>query len=729
MEKESFMSLEISSILNDSFVPIKVDREERPDIDDVYMNYVQATTGSGGWPLNVFLTPDLEPVFGGTYWPGPNSSSHSRLGAGGPIGFVDILEKLRDVWRTQQARCLDSAKEITRQLREFAEEGTHSQYGPGTDEDLEIELLEGAYQHFASRYDSVNGGFSKAPKFPTPANLSFLLRLGTYPTAISDIVGQDECARATTMAVNTLIKIARGGIRDHIGHGFARYSVTADWSLPHFEKMLYDQAQLLDVYVDAFRLSHEPELLGAIYDLVIYMTSPPIQSPTGGFFSSEDADSLPTLGDTEKREGAFYVWTLKEFKQVLGPRDAGVCARHWGVLPDGNVAPENDPHDEFMNQNVLSIQVTPSKLAKEFGLSEDEVIRIIKSAKQKLREYRGETRVRPDLDDKIIVSWNGLAVAALAKCSILFGEIDSPMAVKCRAAAIDAVAFIRDNLFELSTSQLWRVYRDGSRANTPGFADDYAYLINGLLSLYEATFDDNYLQFALQLQSESLVFSELNFSPVTISGHLNTHFIALGADPSVSAGYYTTSSTPISGVPGPLLRLKGGTESATPSVNGVIARSLLWLYSLLGDEEYLKLARQTCNAFAVEIIQHPFLFVGLLDAVVGLEIGIRNVTGILCTADTSASTTARAVSKADEGVSSSDLVIRRLRIEAGPGTSTSTTTLSLVDIRPSFSEAGDRNKTTWLRSRNPLFKDLKPGQPPRNFLLICQVGACCRIDI
>jgi uncharacterized protein YyaL (SSP411 family) len=715
MEKESFMSPEISSILNDSFIPIKVDREERPDIDDVYMNYVQATTGSGGWPLNVFLTPDLEPVFGGTYWPGPNSSSRSRLGAGGPIGFIDILEKLRDVWRTQQARCLDSAKEITRQLREFAEEGTHSQYGPGADEDLEIELLEGAYQHFASRYDPVSGGFSKAPKFPTPANLSFLLRLGTYPTAISDIVGQDECARATTMAVNTLIKIARGGIRDHIGHGFARYSVTIDWSLPHFEKMLYDQAQLLDVYADAFRLSHEPELLGAIYDLVIYLTSPPIQSPTGGFFSSEDADSLPTPCDTEKREGAFYVWTLKEFQQVLGPRDAGVCARHWGVLPDGNVAPENDPHDEFMNQNVLSIQVTPSKLAKEFGLSEDEVIRIIKSAKQKLREYRDKTRIRPDLDDKIIVSWNGLAVAALAKCSILLDEIDSPMAVKCRAAALEAVAFIRKNLFESSTGQLWRIYRDGSRANTPGFADDYAYLINGLLSLYEATFDDSHLQFAEQLQR-----------------HLNTHFIAPGADPSVSTGYYTTSSTPTSGVPGPLLRLKGGTESATPSVNGVIARNLLWLYSLLEDKEYLKLARQTCNAFAVEIIQHPFLFVGLLDAVVGLEIGVRNVTGILCTADTSASTgstTLRAVSKADDDISSRDLVIRRLRIEAGPGTSTSTAKLSLVDIRPSFSEAGNRNKSIWLRSRNPLFKDLQPGQPPRNFLLVCQVGSCCRIDL
>jgi uncharacterized protein YyaL (SSP411 family) len=504
MEKESFMSTEVASILNASFIPIKVDREERPDIDDVYMNYVQATTGSGGWPLNVFLTPDLEPVFGGTYWAGPHSTSPSHIGGDGRIGFVEILEKLRDVWRTQQARCLDSAKEITRQLREFAEEGTHLHQGDREgDEDLEVELLEEAFQHFASRYDRVNGGFGHSPKFPTPANLSFLLRLGMYPSSVSDIVGQDECARATTMAVNTLLKIARGGIRDHIGNGFARYSVTADWGLPHFEKMLYDQAQLLDNYVDAFHLTHEPELLGAVYDLVSYLTSPPIQSPTGGFHSSEDADSLPTPNDTEKREGAFYVWTLKEFKQILGQRNAGVCARHWGVLGDGNVPPENDPHDEFMNQNVLSIQVTPSKLAKEFGLSEEEVIKIIKSGRQRLREYRDKTRGRPDLDDKIIVAWNGLTIGALAKASILLEDIDKSKASQCREAASQAVTFIKETLFDASTGQLWRIYRDGSRGATPGFADDYAYLTGGLLSLYEATFDDSYLQFAEKLQSES----------------------------------------------------------------------------------------------------------------------------------------------------------------------------------------------------------------------------------
>ncbi|KAL2865363.1 thioredoxin domain-containing protein [Aspergillus lucknowensis] len=703
MEKESFMSQEVASLLNESFIPIKVDREERPDVDDIYMNYVQATTGSGGWPLNVFLTPDLEPVFGGTYWPGPNSTS---LHGPETVSFIEILEKLRAVWNTQQQRCRDSAKEITKQLREFAEEGTHTYQGDRQgDEDLDIELLEEAYQHFASRYDTANGGFSRAPKFPTPTNLSFLLRLGVYPSAVTDIVGQKECENATAMAVDTLISMARGGIRDHIGHGFARYSVTADWGLPHFEKMLYDQAQLLDVYVDAFKITHSPELLGAVYDLVTYLTSPPIQSPTGAFYSSEDADSLPTQNDSEKREGAFYVWTLKELTQVLGRRDAGVCARHWGVLPDGNIAPENDPHDEFMDQNVLSVKITPSKLAKEFGLGEDEVVRIIKSAKQKLREHRERARVRPELDDKIIVSWNGLAIGALAKCSVLFEEIEKSKSAHCREAAAKAISFIKETLFDKGTGQLWRIYRDGSKGTTPGFAEDYAFLASGLLDMYEATFDDSYLQFADQLQR-----------------YLNDYFLAhVGSTP---AGYYTTPSTPVPGSPGPLLRLKTGTESAVPSVNGVIARNLLRLSSLLEEDGYRVLARQTCHSFAVEILQHPFLFVGLLDAIVGLETGTRNVTGVLSTA-----TISPEGGSTNESVPAREALVKKIRAEAGLTLSTSSTTVAaLVDIQPSHGDFVE-NESSWLRTRNSLFKDLKAAEAPKNHLLICEEGRCRTLDI
>ncbi|KAK2791869.1 hypothetical protein FQN52_004310 [Onygenales sp. PD_12] len=720
MEKESFMSPEVAAILNKSFIPIKLDREERPDIDDVYMNYVQATTGSGGWPLNVFLTPDLEPVFGGTYWPGPHSSSLPAFGGDSRVTFIDILEKLRDVWQTQQLRCRESAKDITRQLREFAEEGTHSKQPdqPG-EEDLEVELLEEAYQHFAARYDPVNGGFSTSPKFPTPVNLSFLVRLSRYPNAVADVVGYSECARAMEMVSKTLIAMVRGGIHDQIGHGFARYSVTADWSLPHFEKMLYDQAQLLEVYTDAFDAAHDPEILGAVYDIATYITSPPILSPTGGFYSSEDADSLPSPNDTEKREGAFYVWTLKEFKQILGQRDADVCARHWGVLSDGNVARGHDPHDEFINQNVLNIKSTPNKLAKEFGLSEDEVVKILKSSREKLREYRETKRVRPDLDDKIIVAWNGLAIGALAKCSIMLENVDGQKAKEFRQAAENAVKFIKQALFDSETGQLWRIYREGARGDTPGFADDYAYLISGLITLYEATFDDSYLQFAERLQQ-----------------YLNKYFIAPSptsssdspTPTSATSGYYTTSSALSPDIPGPLFRLKPGTDAATPSTNGVIAQNLLRLSVLLEDEAYKRLAKETCNAFSVEIMQHPFLFVGLLDAVVGLEVGVKGVIGIIGRddgGDIKMEGTAEggepSMTQNQERIPMRDMIIRKARVEAGPAASTSAAVVSVIDLR-----AMNEEKSSWLRARNVSLSDLLPG---KNYLLVCETGKCRVVDV
>ena len=234
MERESFENAEVAAILNSSFIPIKIDREERPDVDRIYMNYVQATTGSGGWPLNVFITPDLEPIFGGTYWPGPGST----MTVGNHVGFVGILEKIRDVWKNQQQRCLDSAKEITAQLREFAQDGNISRRGSAEPDGLDLELLDEAYEHFAAKYDKKHPGFPKgAPKFPTPANLSFLLKLTQYPSAVTEIIGAKECANAKDMVLSILHAMNKGGIHDQIGNGFARYSVTRDWSLPHFEKM------------------------------------------------------------------------------------------------------------------------------------------------------------------------------------------------------------------------------------------------------------------------------------------------------------------------------------------------------------------------------------------------------------------------------------------------------------------------------------------------------------
>ena len=505
MERESFHSPEVAQILNDNFIPIKIDREERPDIDAIYMNYVQATTGSGGWPLNVFLTPDLQPVFGGTYWPGPGSSMLTREG----IGFLEILEKMRDVWKYQEEKCRSSAREITRQLREFAEEGVHSRkMGEKEDDEdgLEIELLEEAYQHFEGKYDKVNAGFATAPKFPTPVNLGFLLRLGQWPDVVKDVVGEDECVNAAAMALNTLRKMARGGIRDQIGYGFSRYSVTEDWSLPHFEKMLYDQAQLLDLYVDAFIISHDPEMLGVIYDIATYLTSPPMAASEGGFYSAEDADSYPSFKDTEKREGAYYVWTFKEFQSILGRKAADVCARFYGVIANGNVDRENDPHDELMGRNVLRIKSTPSALARDLGITEDEIIKILKDGRKKLREYREKNRPRPALDDKIVVAWNGLAIGALARTYTLLLDIDSSFAKACLASAEKAVAFIKRELWDEETGKLWRIFREG-RGDAPGFADDYAFLIKGLIDLYEATFNEEYLRWADKLQSSFYSFS------------------------------------------------------------------------------------------------------------------------------------------------------------------------------------------------------------------------------
>ncbi|MCJ1261752.1 hypothetical protein MMC22_001620 [Lobaria immixta] len=508
MERESFSSPEIANLLNTSFIPIKIDREERPDIDAIYMNYVQAITGSGGWPLNVFLTPDLEPVFGGTYWPGPNNSITTvGTAAAEMVGFLDILEKMKAVWTHQEGRCRESAKEITRQLREFAEEGVHNhQMGEKHEEDgLELELLEEAYQHFERKYDRENGGFSKAPKFALPVNLRFLLRLGQGPEVVKHILGEAECTNATAMAVNTLRKMARGGIRDQVGDGFARYSVTNDWSLPHFEKMLYDQAQLLDIYLDAFLISRDQEMLGVVYDIASYLTNSPVAAADGGFYSAEDADSYPTKADAEKREGAFYVWSLKKFLAVLGDRNGDICARFYGVAADGNVTRVNDPHDEFISQNVLSIKSTPSTLAKDLGMAEEEIIKILEDSRKKLREYRERERPRPALDDKIIVAWNGLAVGALARTSAALEEIDAVKARECLTAAEKAVAFIRKELFDEESATLWRIYR-GGRGDAPGFCDDYAFLIQGLIDLYEATFNDDYLQFADTLQSKFILF-------------------------------------------------------------------------------------------------------------------------------------------------------------------------------------------------------------------------------
>jgi uncharacterized protein YyaL (SSP411 family) len=506
MERESFENEEIASFLNKNFIPIKVDREERPDLDRIYMSYLQATNGSGGWPLNVFLTPDLQPIFGGTYWPGPASPTAHR----DHVAFADILRKMDVIWKTQRQRCLDSAKEIVDQLKDFSSEGFVSKEGPNREdaeksEDLDLELLEEAVEHFKNRFDPVYGGFSVSAKFPTPANLRFLLALVQYPSVVRDVVGEEDIGHAKDMVLMTLDKMWEGGIKDQIGHGFARYSVTRDWNLPHFEKMLYDQAQLLNTYIDAYQITHKPLYLEALLDIATYLTSSPIAAPQGGFYSSEDADSFSKTGDKEKHEGAFYVWTRKEFVDLLGEREADIVGKYWGIFDNGNVPKEYDTHDELINQNVLSIQTDTDTLAKDFSTPKEKIVQIIADARTKLKAKRDSDRPKPSLDDKIVLAWNGLAIGSLARASSALAGLDSELykeqAKSFLDAAKKAVDFIKKEMRDEKTGRLKRVWREGS-GNVAAFADDYAFLISGLIHLYEATWDDSYLEFADKLQSK-----------------------------------------------------------------------------------------------------------------------------------------------------------------------------------------------------------------------------------
>lgn len=662
MERESFENEHVAEVLNNHFIPIKIDREERPDIDRIYMQYVQATTGHGGWPMNVFITPDLEPVFGGTYWPGPEASAVTH---GAHPGFLGVLERVRNLWETQRERCVESAKSVSEQLKEFAQEGMLNA-AKATQDDSdgpELELLEEAAAHFEQKYDKTYGGFGNAPKFPTPANLSFLLQLVQFPPEVQDIVGRDECANARHMVLHTLRSINRGGIHDQIGYGFARYSVTQDWSVPHFEKMLYDQGQLLNVYLDAFLITGDAEMLGAVYDIVAYLTSPPIAAPNGGFHSSEDADSLYRPSDKEKREGAFYVWTSKELQQILGPRDAEIVGQFYGVKRHGNVAPEHDAHDELLDQNVLAVVSSSEALANEHGLSKEDIMQILKAGRKKLQEHRDLERPRPGLDDKIVAGWNGLAIGALARASSVLHSIPgSEQAKESLNAATKAVDFIRKELLDQETGVLRRVYREGA-GDTPAFADDYAYLISGLIELYEVTFDDQYLALADTLQkTQNKMFWD-----------------------EKGGGFFATQENQSD----TLLRLKDAMDGAEPSINGVSASNLYRLGSMLEDDTYTTKARKTCEAFNTEMTQHPFLFSSMMTSVVAGRLG-----GM------------RSVVISGEGTAVQEAVAKsRLRLK----------------VNTTVTRIGGTARSDWLRNRNQLIASMKPDKPG---VQVCSGGIC-----
>ena len=547
MEHESFVSPAIAALLTRDFISIKVDREERPDVDRVYMSFVQATTGSGGWPMTVFLTPDLKPFYGGTYFP--------PVSRWGRPGFADLLTELARVWTEERPRVDEAAAELLNRLRLVTNTGGR----PRAESSIAGEdALETAVDQFRSTFDSRNGGFGDAPKFPRPSELLFLLRESVRRTG-----PEASVHTPVSMVRDTLGAMARGGMRDHVGGGFHRYSVDAEWRVPHFEKMLYDQAQLVLAYLEGAQATGDVSFAAVAEDTLAYVLRD-MTDPGGGFYSAEDADSVPPEDagrpDAHKTEGAFYLWTDEEIGALLG-EDAEIARRRFGIQPAGN-APQ-DPQGEFTGKNLLYVAEEVPEIAARTGRDEAAVSAALERARRVLFGARAG-RPRPHLDDKVLTAWNGLMIAACARAARVLRA--SPSAPAYLDAARRAASFVRSTLWREPDRTLLRRYRDGDAA-IEGYAEDYAALIFGLLELFQADGDPAWLDWALTLQE----VQDERFWDAAEGGWFST----TGGDPSV------------------LLRLKEDHDGAEPAASSVSVLNLLALAQLGGGEAALDRARRT----------------------------------------------------------------------------------------------------------------------------------------
>jgi uncharacterized protein YyaL (SSP411 family) len=547
MEHESFEDAAIAERLNRDFVPIKVDREERPDVDRVYMTFVQATTGSGGWPMSVWLTPELQPFYGGTYF--PQSSQWGRP------GFADVLAEIARAWKDERPGIVASAAGIVERLAALTR-GQGGSRMPG------VEALDQTRREFQQSFDGRRGGFGDAPKFPRPSELLFLLREHARTG--------DEAAR--DMALRTLRAMALGGMRDHIAGGFHRYSVDGDWRVPHFEKMLYDQAQLVLAYLEANQVSGDPFFAQVAEDTLHYV-SREMTDEAGGFHSAEDADSVPPEKSGEpgarKMEGAFYLWTTDEVRALLGD-SAPAFELRYGVLPNGN-APF-DPQNEFTGKNILYTARSIADVSRETGVEAAAVARQLMDARVVLFRAR-ESRPRPELDDKVLSAWNGLMAAAYARAARVLGggrALDQPIegedpGQRHLGAAEGAARFLQETMWNPATRTLKRRYRRGNAA-IEAFAEDYACLIFGLLELVQASGSARWLRWAIELQARQ---DEL-FADTEQGGWFST----TGKDHSV------------------LLRAREEYDGAEPSATSVSVMNLLTLSHLTGEGRYRELAER-----------------------------------------------------------------------------------------------------------------------------------------
>ncbi|CAA7398446.1 unnamed protein product [Spirodela intermedia] len=568
MEVESFENEEVAKLLNDGFVSIKVDREERPDVDKVYMTYVQAMYGGGGWPLSVFLSPNLKPFMGGTYFP-PDDKY-------GRPGFMTVLRKVRDAWETKKDMLEDGGSRAIEQISEALSTAAASRR---LSEETLHSSLRNCYEELADSYDPEFGGFGSAPKFPRPVEIHLMLY---WARKLEDIGKESEASKPENMASYTLRCMARGGIHDHVGGGFHRYSVDECWHVPHFEKMLYDQAQLANVYLDAFAITKDTFYSSMAQDILDYVRRD-MTGPDGEIYSAEDADSAEYEGATRKREGAFYVWTSEEVDKTVGDV-SDLFNDHYYVKDSGNcdLSRKSDPHNEFKGKNVLIEREDISSRASKMGMSVDEYAAILGTSRKKLFDAR-LTRPKPHLDDKVIVSWNGLAISSFARASKIINNeaIEAKFyfpVVGCNPSeylevAEKASAFIRTHLYDEHSHRLTHSFRNGP-SKAPGFLDDYAFLIAGLLDLYEFGGAIKWLKWAVDLQATQ---DEL-FLDAIGGGYFNTP----GEDPSV------------------LLRVKEDYDGSEPSGNSVSAINLIRLSSMFSNgrsDDYHKKAEHLMAVF------------------------------------------------------------------------------------------------------------------------------------
>ncbi|GFS41866.1 spermatogenesis-associated protein 20 [Trichonephila inaurata madagascariensis] len=547
MERESFENEEIAQVMNEHFVNIKVDREERPDVDKVYMTFVQSTTGGGGWPMSVWLTPELKPILGGTYFP-PDDRYY------GQPGFKTILQHISEQWQINRDKVLEQGSRIleiitqSMSLKAFSESG---KMPPS------IECIKSCYSELAQTYDKEFGGFGSPPKFPQPVIFNFLFRMySTNPES-------KEGKKSLQMALHTLKMMARGGIHDHVGKGFHRYSTDQFWHVPHFEKMLYDQGQLAISYLDAYQITKDNFFADVARDILEYV-SRDLRDVNGGFYSAEDADSLPHASAERKKEGAFYVWTEEEIRESLSEAVesttytlADVFCKYFNVEAEGNVDPYQDPHHELKDKNVLIAKTTEEECVKNLDIDMNIFKEAISKGKETLLEVRMK-RPKPHMDDKFVTSWNGLMISGFARAAQVLQE------TKYAQYAMDAAQFLNKHLYNQETGCLLRSAYKGTNGTIaqilspiPGVLEDYTFLVRGLLDLYEATYDPWCLEWASKLQTtQDCLFWD-----------------------AADGGYYNSVSTD----PSIVLRLKEDQDSAEPNPNSVAVCNLLRLSNILVD--------------------------------------------------------------------------------------------------------------------------------------------------